>query len=305
MARKLVTLLVIASFATLVFAFAGCGGDDESASGDTTTTETTTTEETEDTDTETTDTETTETTETEDTETTDTTDTCDDSDFATSENCQEFAQIGAEISTALTGARGRTSTTSRRRSTSYAAAAPEEIKEDFEAIADYIAEVADALEGVDFSSGQTPSPDGAREVAVHRRDGSDRGGDEHHQVGDGELHRDDAVATTEERRDALVGRLFEAALGAMDLFGVYVGDRLGLYRALADAGPLTSSGLAEAAGVHERYAREWLEQQAATGILEVDDVAAAATERRFSLPAAMTRSCSTRRASTTRRRSAS
>jgi SAM-dependent methyltransferase len=83
-----------------------------------------------------------------------------------------------------------------------------------------------------------------------------------------------------------VGRLFEAALGAMDLFGVYVGDRLGLYRALADAGPLTSSGLAEAAGVHERYAREWLEQQAATGILEVDDVAAAATERRFSLPAA-------------------
>jgi SAM-dependent methyltransferase len=83
-----------------------------------------------------------------------------------------------------------------------------------------------------------------------------------------------------------VGRLFEAALGAMDLFGVYVGDRLGLYRALADAGPLTSGGLAEAAGIHERYAREWLEQQAATGILEVDDVAAAATERRFSLPTA-------------------
>jgi SAM-dependent methyltransferase len=82
-----------------------------------------------------------------------------------------------------------------------------------------------------------------------------------------------------------VGRLFEAALGALDLYGVYLGDRLGLYRALADAGALTSGGLAEAAGIHERYAREWLEQQAATGILDVDDVNADATERRFSIPA--------------------
>jgi SAM-dependent methyltransferase len=82
-----------------------------------------------------------------------------------------------------------------------------------------------------------------------------------------------------------VGRLFEATLGAMDLYGVYLGDRLGLYRALAEAGPLTSGGLAEAAGLHERYAREWLEQQAATGILEVDDVKADAKERRFSIPA--------------------
>ena len=72
----------------------------------------------------------------------------------------------------------------------------------------------------------------------------------------------------------------------MDLYGLYVGDRLGLYRALADAGPLTSSGLAEAAGIHERYAREWLEQQAVTGLLEVDDVAADASERSYTLPPA-------------------
>jgi SAM-dependent methyltransferase len=71
----------------------------------------------------------------------------------------------------------------------------------------------------------------------------------------------------------------------MDLYGVYLGDRLGLYWALAEAGPLTSSGLAEAAGIHERYAREWLEQQAATGILEVNDATADAFDRRFSLPA--------------------
>jgi hypothetical protein len=150
MARKLVTLLVIASFATLVFAFAGCGGDDESASGDTTVTETTTIEETEDTDTETTDTE---TTETEDTETSD------DPDVATSETCREYAQIGAEVSTALTGARGQDIDNIKAAFDEYAAAAPEEIKDDFEAIADYLGEVADALEGVDFSSGQPPSPE--------------------------------------------------------------------------------------------------------------------------------------------------
>jgi SAM-dependent methyltransferase len=91
-------------------------------------------------------------------------------------------------------------------------------------------------------------------------------------------------ATTEERRDALVERLFEATLGAFDLLTVYVGDRLGLYRALADQGSSTAGELARAAGIHERYAREWLEQQAMGGILEVDDADADAGERRYSLP---------------------
>jgi len=81
-----------------------------------------------------------------------------------------------------------------------------------------------------------------------------------------------------------VGRLFEATLGAMDLYCVYLGDRLELYAALAAKGALTSGGLAEAAGVHERYAREWLEQQAATGILEVDDASAGEAKRRYTLP---------------------
>jgi len=85
-------------------------------------------------------------------------------------------------------------------------------------------------------------------------------------------------------RDALVERLFQNALGTFELAGVYLGERLGLYRALA-AEPLTSVELAREAGVAERYAREWLEQQAAVGILEVDDAAAAPSERRFHLPA--------------------
>jgi 2-polyprenyl-3-methyl-5-hydroxy-6-metoxy-1,4-benzoquinol methylase len=94
-----------------------------------------------------------------------------------------------------------------------------------------------------------------------------------------------ATATdADQRRDALVERLFEATLGAMDVLSVYLGDRLGLYRALAERGALKSGDLAEAAGIHERYAREWLEQQAASGILEVDEAAAGAQERRYSLP---------------------
>ncbi len=93
-----------------------------------------------------------------------------------------------------------------------------------------------------------------------------------------------SVQSAAERRDALAGRLFEATLGAMDLFNVYLGDGLGLYRALADGGPSTSAELAARAGIDERYAREWLEQQAATGILEVEDAGAEAAGRRYRVP---------------------
>jgi SAM-dependent methyltransferase len=89
---------------------------------------------------------------------------------------------------------------------------------------------------------------------------------------------------TDARRDALVERLFGSALGAMDLLCVYLGDRLGLYRALGDASPLTSAELASAAGVNERYAREWLEHQAMAGILAVQEPTASYAERRYAVP---------------------
>src|SRR6266487_4263550 len=96
------------------------------------------------------------------------------------------------------------------------------------------------------------------------------------------------ATTTEEtaRRDALIERLFMDAVGAFDLFSVYLGDVFGLYRVLAEKGPLTSAELADAAGIHERYAREWLEQQAVASVLEVDDPSTAAGDRHYSLPAA-------------------
>lgn len=56
--------------------------------------------------------------------------------------------------------------------------------------------------------------------------------------------------------EALVARLFEANLGALDLLSIHVGDQLGFYRALADDGPATTVELAARTGTHGRYARE-------------------------------------------------
>ena len=83
---------------------------------------------------------------------------------------------------------------------------------------------------------------------------------------------------------ALAERLFQDALGALELYTVYVGERLGLYRALADGGPATSAELAERTGTTERYVREWLEHHASGGLLAVDDVKAPPLERRYRLP---------------------
>ncbi len=63
-----------------------------------------------------------------------------------------------------------------------------------------------------------------------------------------------------------VGDLGAAISGLM----VHLGDRLGLYREMAGAGPLTSSQLADRTGTSERYVREWLSNQAAGGYVAYD-----------------------------------
>lgn len=78
--------------------------------------------------------------------------------------------------------------------------------------------------------------------------------------------------------DALAERIFGAAVASFDLAGIYLGDRLGWYRDLEAAGPATPDELAARTNTDARYAREWLEHQAVTGILAVDD------DGRFSLP---------------------
>ncbi|MCA1813854.1 MAG: hypothetical protein LC624_07880 [Halobacteriales archaeon] len=93
------------------------------------------------------------------------------------------------------------------------------------------------------------------------------------------------TAEQAQQRDALAGRLFEAFNGALDLVAIYIGHKLGYYAALAQ-GPATSHQLAQRTGTHERYAREWLEQQAVSGILTVDDVRKDAATRAYSVDAA-------------------
>jgi 2-polyprenyl-3-methyl-5-hydroxy-6-metoxy-1,4-benzoquinol methylase len=75
-----------------------------------------------------------------------------------------------------------------------------------------------------------------------------------------------------DRLDALLGKAvvdfgatFHAAL-------VGVGDRLGLYKALADGGPQTPAQLAKHTGTAERYVREWLCNQAAGGYVTYDSL---------------------------------
>ena len=83
----------------------------------------------------------------------------------------------------------------------------------------------------------------------------------------------------ETKPNAFMERMLGDLGGALTVALVRIGDRLGLYRALRDHGPLTVEGLAEAAGIAPRYAREWLSQQAASGYLAYHPA-----DRSFELP---------------------
>jgi predicted O-methyltransferase YrrM len=87
-----------------------------------------------------------------------------------------------------------------------------------------------------------------------------------------------------DRTDALRDRMFSNAVGALEIYTIYLGERLGLYRALAESGAATSSQLAARTGTTERYVREWLEHHAASELLVVDDPQAEPGARRYWLP---------------------
>ena len=76
-----------------------------------------------------------------------------------------------------------------------------------------------------------------------------------------------------------VGQMLCDLGGAASIALVRIGDALGLYKALHEWGPMTVRELAAAAGVHERYLREWLSHQAASNYLTYDP----ATQK-FTLP---------------------
>jgi ubiquinone/menaquinone biosynthesis C-methylase UbiE len=79
--------------------------------------------------------------------------------------------------------------------------------------------------------------------------------------------------------EAAVGRFLNDVGAVITASSVLIGDRLGLYKALAAGGAQTSSELAERTETHERYVLEWLSNQAAAGYIPYDPAS-----RRFALP---------------------
>jgi len=83
-------------------------------------------------------------------------------------------------------------------------------------------------------------------------------------------------AVDADRLKEFAKRVFGTLQGAVTAGMIHLGDRLGLYRALAE-GPATSAELAARTGLDERWLREWLRQQGSAGLLAFD------ADERFSL----------------------
>jgi hypothetical protein len=65
--------------------------------------------------------------------------------------------------------------------------------------------------------------------------------------------------------DAVIGRAIADISAGYGGVMISIGNKLGLYKAMADSGPLTSREIAKRAGCAERYVREWLGSQVAGG----------------------------------------
>ena len=74
----------------------------------------------------------------------------------------------------------------------------------------------------------------------------------------------------EQKLEAFIGHAATEVGAALNVALVTLGDELGLYRAMADGQPVTPAELAARTGTQERYVREWLSTQAASGFVELD-----------------------------------
>jgi SAM-dependent methyltransferase len=79
-----------------------------------------------------------------------------------------------------------------------------------------------------------------------------------------------AIAPEANPVEELVGRLFTAGVGSMHLLTVYLGVRLGLFRALVEGGPQRAAQLAASTGLDPWYVREWLQAQTIAGLVDAD-----------------------------------
>jgi 2-polyprenyl-3-methyl-5-hydroxy-6-metoxy-1,4-benzoquinol methylase len=78
------------------------------------------------------------------------------------------------------------------------------------------------------------------------------------------------MAVDEARVEELVGQLAGHMTGAALVLAIWLGDELGYYRAMAGAGPLTADAVAAKVGCNPRLTREWLDSQAAAGLVAYD-----------------------------------
>jgi len=88
-----------------------------------------------------------------------------------------------------------------------------------------------------------------------------------------DLQQNTTSPVNQELLDELLGRFVNDLGATISAGNVVIGDKLGLYRALAEAGPLTPAELAAYTGTAERYVREWLPGQAAGGYVSHDGAA--------------------------------
>ncbi len=137
---------VVAMVVALAVAGVGCGGGDESASGDTTVTETTTEETT-----------------TEETTTDTSTDTGDFSGVLADEDCQKLIGVGAAFSQALTGATDEEAAAAFQ---NLVDDVPDEIKADVQVLADWFAEYAAKVKDIGLEAGQTPTADQVQQLVA-------------------------------------------------------------------------------------------------------------------------------------------
>ena len=93
------------------------------------------------------------------------------------------------------------------------------------------------------------------------------------------------------RQEKFVGKVVDQISGTMTTLLAAIGDRLELFKNLAEQGPATSTELASRTKLNERYLREWLGGMATAGYLNYD-----VPTKRFTLPA----TCARRRATTRR-----
>jgi 2-polyprenyl-3-methyl-5-hydroxy-6-metoxy-1,4-benzoquinol methylase len=87
------------------------------------------------------------------------------------------------------------------------------------------------------------------------------------------------MSIDEKKLNDFLGKVVGDVGAAMSAALVVIGDKLGLYKGMAEAGPVTPSDLARLTGTTERYVREWLNAQAASGYVTYDPASG-----RFALP---------------------